>query len=164
MLLDLVVDHGMRVLEEFEDRPDALGESRILAWHAAVADAMITDWKRTRDRARAQEALDLYERLLTAAPTDARFLRATAILAEALARLDLALSCWRTLAAGTAAQSERWYEARFHQISLLADTDPDRARAVMDQHKQLNPDFGPDPWGARLRQLDERIPGQEPSP
>jgi tetratricopeptide (TPR) repeat protein len=164
MFLDLVVEHGMRVLEEFEDRPDALGESRILAWHAAVADAMLTDWQSTRDRARAEEALDLYERLLTAAPTDARFLRATAILAEALARLDLALSCWRTLAAGTAALSERWYEARFHQISLLADTDPDRARAVMDQHKQLNPDFGPDPWGARFRKLDERIPGQEPSP
>jgi len=164
VFLDLVVEHGRRVLDEFADRPDALGESRILAWHAAVADAMITDWQRTHDRARAQEALGLFERLLTAAPTDARFLRATAILAEAVARLDLALSCWRTLAAGTAPLSERWYEARFHQISLLADTDPDRARAVMDQHKQLNPDYGPDPWGARLRQLDLRIPGREPAP
>jgi hypothetical protein len=54
---------------------------------------------------------------------------------------------------------------------LLADLDPARARAVLDQHKQLNPDYGPDPWGVRLEQLDGRLPrapndgrvqGQEP--
>jgi hypothetical protein len=113
----------------------------------------------------------LYERLLTAAPTDARFLHATAILAEELSNDQLALSCWRTLAAGTPPQTDRWYEARFHQMSLLADIDPGRARAVMDQHKQLNPEYGPDPWGVRLEQLDGRLPdppaarqtpGQEP--
>ena len=27
----------------------------------------------------------------------------------------------------------------------------------MDQHKQLNPDYGPDPWGPRLQTLDWRL-------
>jgi tetratricopeptide (TPR) repeat protein len=156
--LALVVDHGLRVLEEFKERPKALSQKRILAWHAAVAEAMLLDFQRGGDPARAAQALALYERLLTAAPTDARFLHATAILARELSNDQLALSCWRTLAAGTPPQTDRWYEARFHQISLLADIDPDRARAVMDQHKQLNPDYGPDPWGVRLEQLDLRIP------
>ncbi len=163
----LVVVHGQRVIREFQDSADALGQRRILAWHAAVAEAMMIDWQQSRDAARAGRALELYERLLAAVPTDVRFLRATAILSEELSRLDRALSCWRTLAAGTTAFTERWYEARFHQITLLADIDPVRARAVMNQHKQLNPDYGPDPWGTRLRQLDLRIPGAtaaEPAP
>ena len=167
--LELVVEHGLRVLDEFKDSPDALSQTRILAWHAAVAEAMLRDWQRRGDPGRGAAALALYERLLTAVPTDARFLHATAILAQALSRRDLALSCWRTLAAGTPAQTDRWYEARFHQISLLADIDPARARAVMDQHKQLNPDYGPDPWGVRIEQLDLRLPkapnqGQAPGP
>ena len=161
--LALVVDHGQRVLREFRDDPDALGRTRILAWHAAVAEAMMVDWQQTRRTARAGAVLELYERLLAAVPTDARFLRATAILSEELSRLDQALSCWRTLAAGTTALTERWYEARFHQFTLLAEIDPVRARAVMDQHRQLNPDYGPDPWGTRLRELDLRIPGAPPS-
>ena len=28
----------------------------------------------------------------------------------------------------------------------------------MNQHTQLNPDYGPDPWGARLKGLDGQIP------
>jgi len=155
--LQLVVDHGLRVLEEFKDRPDALSQTRILAWHAAVAEAMLQVWQRAGDPGRGALALALYERLLTVAPRDARFLHATATLAQALSNNQLALSCWRTLAAGTPPQTDRWYEARFHQISLLADIDPARARAVMDQHRQLNPDYGPDPWGVRLRQLDLRL-------
>jgi len=173
LYLELVVDHGLRVLEEFKDRPDALSQTRILAWHAAVAEAMLRDWQRAGDPGRGAQALALYERLLTAVPTDARFLHSTATLAQALSKNRLALSCWRTLAAGTPPQTDRWYEARFHQISLLADIDPARARAVMDQHRQLNPDYGPDPWGVRLEQLDVRLPrapndgqaqGREPPP
>ncbi len=161
---ELVLRHGRRVIAEYEDRPDALTQTRVLAYHAAVAEAHLIDWQRGGDPIQAAAALALYERLLTAAPGDARFLRATAILSEALDRVEQALQCWRTLVAGSPFTSDRWYEAKFHVISLLAETDPTRARAVMDQHKQLNPGYGPEPWASRLRQLDARIPagaGQE---
>ena len=52
--------------------------------------------------------------------------------------------------------SGAWYEARYHQIALLADIDPARARIVMDQHRTLNPDYGPEPWASRLAALDKR--------
>ena len=58
---------------------------------------------------------------------------------------------------GTAGGSDAWFEARYQLIRLLAETDPDRARLVMRQHKALNPSYGPEPWGVKLRVLDLRL-------
>jgi hypothetical protein len=156
--LQLVVHHGQRILTEFEDQPEALSQRRVLVYYSTVAGALLQLAESGGGRAQAQQALDLYEKLLAAAPTDARILRATAVLSERLDNIDQALRCWRTLAAGSTIGTEAWYEARFHLITLLAEIDPARARAVMDQHKQLNPDYGPEPWSSRMRQLDLRIP------
>jgi tetratricopeptide (TPR) repeat protein len=156
--LQLVVHHGQRILTEFEDQPEALSQRRVLVYYSTVAAALLQLAEADGGRAPAQQALDLYEKLLAAAPTDARILRATAVLSERLDNIDQALRCWRTLAAGSTIGTEAWYEARFHLITLLAEVDPARARAVMDQHKQLNPDYGPEPWSSRMRQLDLRIP------
>jgi tetratricopeptide (TPR) repeat protein len=156
--LQLVVHHGQRILTEFEDQPDALSQRRVLVYYSTVAEALLQLAEAGGGPPQARQALDLYEKLLAAAPTDARILRATAVLSEGLDNIDQALRCWRTLAAGSTIGTEAWYEARFHLITLLADVDPARARAVMDQHKQLNPDYGPEPWSSRMRQLDLRIP------
>jgi hypothetical protein len=153
-----VIRHGRRILQESEGQPDALSKRRVLAYHATVAEAMLAQAERSGDRQEAREALDLYEKLLAAAPTDARFLRATAVLSERFDDIDQALRCWRILAAGSTVGSEGWYEAKFHLITLLADVDPARARAVMDQHKQLHPGYGPEPWSSRMKQLDLRLP------
>jgi hypothetical protein len=34
----------------------------------------------------------------------------------------------------------------------------------MDQHKQFHPNYGPDPWGAKLKGLDELIPAASAPP
>lgn len=154
--LDLVVTHGRRVVAEFADDPEALSRPRVLSYHAAVAEALMTAGE-LGDAARTSEALDLYETLLAARPRDAGFLRAVALLSERLDRVDRAIDCWRTLVAAGSGDPA-WFEAKFHLISLLARSDPARARAVMDQHKQLNPDYGPEPWSGRLRELDGRLP------
>ncbi|MHC4218607.1 MAG: hypothetical protein ACYSU7_09155 [Planctomycetota bacterium] len=154
----LVVHHGQRILDEFKDQPDALQQRRVLVYYATVAEALLQLAEAGGGRQQAVLAMALYETLLEAAPTDARFLRAAAVLSERLDDVDLALRCWRTLAAGSTIGTEGWYEAKFHLITLLADEDPARARAVMDQHKQLNPGFGPEPWASRMRQLDLRLP------
>ena len=101
--------------------------------------------------------MELYEAILSVRPRDAKVLRAAANLSERLGKIDRALECWRLLAAGAEAGTEPFYEAKFHLISVLADVDPARARLVMDQYKQLNPDYGPQPWAARLLALDRRI-------
>ncbi|MHC4079904.1 MAG: hypothetical protein ACYS15_01510 [Planctomycetota bacterium] len=157
--LKLVVRHGRRILREFEGQPDALTRRRVIVYHATVAEALAVEAERGDNSEQARQALGLYETLLSVAPTDARFLRAAALLSERLDEMERALGCWRTLVAGSAVGTEAWFEARFHVITLLAEIDPIRARAVMDQHKQLNPDYGPEPWASRLRQLDLRIPG-----
>ena len=114
-------------------------------------------WEENGDENRGRAALFLFEKLLAKKPRTATFLRSTAILAEKFGTTDRALECWRSLASGSPQASDGWYEAKFRLISLLVATDLPRARQVMDQHKQLYPTFGPDPWGARLRGLDELI-------
>jgi tetratricopeptide (TPR) repeat protein len=156
--LRLVIRHGRRILQEYEGQPDALSQRRVLVYHATVAEALQLEAHRTGNRLQAEQALDLFEKLLAVAPSDARLLRAAARLSEQLGRIEQALGCWRTLVAGSAVGTEAWFEARYHLIALLVEVDPARARAVMDQHKQLNPDYGPEPWASRMRQLDLRIP------
>ncbi len=155
--LDLVVHTGQRILSEFEGSVEALGRPSVLAYYLAVADALTQQWQRRGQADSAQRALALYEAVLAVRPRDAAVLRAAAGLAERLGQTDRALACWRLLVAGSEAGTEPWYEAKFHLISLLAEVDPVRARLVMDQYKQLNPEYGPQPWAARLLALDRRI-------
>lgn len=161
--LQMIVRFGGRVLREYEQDSDRLSDPTVLAWHAAVADAAMQLWELTDEPAMGRRALFLYnDILLEHRPDNARFLRATAILSEAFDDLDRALECWRRLVAGLPTDSDQWFEAKFRLISVLAETDPPRARAVMDQHRQLNPDYGPQPWGARMRALDRRLPNAAP--
>ncbi len=155
--LDLVVHSGQRILSEFEGSAGALDRPSVLAYYVAVADALTQQWQRRGQAVSAQRALELYEAVLAVRPRDATVLRAAAGLAERLGKTDRALACWRLLIAGSEAATDPWYEAKFHLISLLAEVDPVRARLVMDQHKQLNPEYGPQPWAARLLALDRRI-------
>ena len=103
-------------------------------------------------------ALYLFEKLLAARPRNASFLRSTAVLSERLGDQAKALDCWRLLVAGVENGSDAWFEAKFHLIKILSATDPKRAREVMDQHKQFNPEYGPDPWGGMLKGLDAQLP------
>ena len=47
-------------------------------------------------------------------------------------------------------------------IRVLAQVDGRRARAVLDQHRVLYPDLGPEPWGTELQQLDASLAGVAP--
>lgn len=159
-----VVHFGGRVLREYEDDPDALEDRTVLSYHAVVADAAMRLWQRTGNDEMGRTALFLFEeKLLEHRPNSAGFLRSAAVLAEHFERPEFALECWRRLITGLPASSNDWFEARFKVISILATTDPQRARAVMDQFKLLHPDYGPDPWGPRLRALDARLYAAEES-
>jgi hypothetical protein len=166
-----VIQYGERVAANLGPGEEAAA----LTYLAAVADARFTLWERG-NLEQGSLALSLYaDRLLPAWPNNARVLRCTALLAEGVARRDdLALQCWRTLVAGLPMDRAEWYEAKFHHISVLARTDPALAVEVMEQHRALHPEYGPDPWGGRLRGLDQQLephrrggpvaPAQEPAP
>jgi hypothetical protein len=156
--IERIAQFGGRVLHEFKDDPNALDRPGAIGYYAAVAEATMALWDRSRDRALAEKSLFLYATLLSRRPSNAAFLRAAAILSEACDQPAKALDHWRTIVAGTQVGSANWYEAKFHQIQLLSKTDPARAREVLNQHKQLNPEYGPEPWGAKIKGLDELVP------
>lgn len=165
-----VVRHGQRILARRgfaapgidATQPHVDPDTAAIA--DAVAHAAAAVWRTDHDAIVRDLAIRLDRALLEAGYTSERVLRRYAELTEAAeARAD-ALDAWRALLAGFEVGSDGWYEARYHSLRLLAQLDPVRARVVMDQHKVLMPDFGPEPWGPRLRALDARIPAEPPGP
>lgn len=153
----LVVRYGGRMLREFHIDPADM-PTNVLSYHAIVAEAAMLIWERSRDEEQGRFALELYrDRLLLARPSNAAFLRSAAILGDHFGDDALALRCWRRLVSGLPTSERAWFEAKFHLIDVLSRSDRQRAREVMAQHRQLNPDYGPDPWGARLKGLDLRL-------
>lgn len=148
---------GERVLEEMGSDPESLAEARNYSYVMAIADAGFRLWEAGRSREIAAKAMALYENLLHVRPRNADFIERFALMAEVLDRPEEALEHWRQLVTGVDSQSERWYRAKYHQIALLKTLDPRRAREVMDQHRTLRPEYGPEPWRTRLRELDHSI-------
>jgi hypothetical protein len=156
--LDLVVRFGSRIVDEFSSDPGAIRRPGVLAYYVTLAEARFVLWERSPSSSRARSALELYLQVLEVRPHDAGSLRAAGLLSEHVGEPQRALEYWRLLAAGSPPGTHRWYEAKFRLITLLAEIDPARARAVMDQHKGLDPSLGPEPWASRFTALDERIP------
>lgn len=156
-VLESIVIYGGRVLREFEDQPDAPADVRIASIYITVADASRRLLHEHDDVERGRAALFLYRRLLEHHPRNGPFLREAALLAERFDELDFALDAWRRLLAGKPVASGAWYEARVHTLMILAQQDPERARAVLKQYRELHPDFGPEPWGSRLRKLAQTL-------
>ncbi len=155
--VDRMIKFGQRVLDEDDENDDQKLSRTQQSIQTAVAEAYLTRWERIGEEVDGRQSLSLFEQLLLDHPRNAHFLRSTAILNGAFDDPDRALECWRLLVAGLPEGGGDWYEAKFNVIDLLSRTDPIRARNVMDQHKLLHPEYGPDPWGARLRVLDARI-------
>lgn len=159
-----VVEWGSMVLAEVDLAPDAatrrqlLEAPAMLATLAAVAEAAARRWEATRDETMGRTAASRLDAVLTLRPNDSTALRFGAIVAHGLGQSSVALDRLRALLAGTPVGSTGWFEAKHRQISILAETDAPRAREVMDQLKSFHPDFGPAPWGERLRALDFKIP------
>jgi hypothetical protein len=157
VVLERLVKHGERVLES----PPAPGV-KITAPTAAVAEALLSLWRITGRREYGDRSLALHERLLDEAPRDAGYLEAVAMLAESLGPIDRSLEGWRRLVAGSRPGSDRWYNAKVHLLSILARRDPAHARVVLDQHKKLYPELGPEPWAARLRAVEAQLDAGPP--
>ena len=104
------------------------------------------------------EALDLRLELLERRPADAELLQRVARGAEQVGRPEIARDAWNRRLALLPVGSGEWFETRYAQLRSLAASDPDAARTVLRrQHRVLYPDYGPDPWGPKLRVLDESL-------
>ncbi len=157
-----VVAFGSRLIDQAGADGTPASDPRVLPIANAVADAAARLWASTSDTAMRDRALDIDRKLVALEAPPAVALRRFAELAEPAGDAKGALDAWRRLMAASDPASASWLEARYHTIRLLARTDPARAREAMNQFKLLRPDFGPKPWGDRLRELDKQL-GPSPS-
>jgi len=155
--LNLVIQYGRRIVQRHEQSDGTLDARTLSAYRGTLAEALKRRWEVDGGADNAEAALQQINVLLQTQPNNRRFLRAAGLLAEAADRPQRALQCWRRIVSGTDEQAEGWYEAKYHVIKLLIQLDSAKAREVMDQHKHLHPEYGPPPWDAKLRELDERL-------
>ncbi|MDX9912359.1 MAG: hypothetical protein RBS39_11065 [Phycisphaerales bacterium] len=150
-----LVRFGSLVLAQFDGPPDAA----MAGVMDTVSDAAAFLWiekndEVMRDRSRSLDRL-LIERTLASRGAMRRY----AELSEAAGDNAEALSAWRTLGNALTPDEDEWYEAKYNLFRLLALSDQARAAEAVRQHGVLNPEFGPDPWGSRIREMYQMLVG-----
>ncbi|MAB82533.1 MAG: hypothetical protein CMJ24_03735 [Phycisphaerae bacterium] len=152
-----LIYYGNLLLQEAASIPEALEAPGMVAVASIVAKAGLESWLSSRDDQMAVDSWRLYGELLAAHPRNQEFLRGRGLLSPSQGDLDEAMRCWRILMVGTSSGSVPWFEARTNLIELLSEADPARADDVLRQHRVLFPDWGPEPWGERLRDVSKRL-------
>lgn len=152
-----VLQHGLRVLDQFPDPAVALKDASIAAVYNTVAAAAKDLWDGEHDPEMRDIALRLDDALIGSGKLTGAALKRRATLAESAGDNARALDDWRTLLAAQELATEPWYEARANSLRLLAITDPDAAREVLRQHVLLYPQYGPEPWGPIIKEIDFRL-------
>jgi hypothetical protein len=165
MLAKQVVRYGSRVLDTAPAGTEK--DAGIVATRDSVAQAAGAIWLAEKDRQMLDLAIKLDRTQIDTGNRTASSLRRLGELIEARGGegdTKLALAAWRELLSGLPNASPEWYEARYESLRLLSLTDPAEAAQVMTQHKVLHPDYGPEPWGRKLADLEAKIGVQAPPP
>lgn len=158
-----VVRYGARILES----QNIAADSGLAAMRDSVAQAAAVIWRAENDVRMRDLAIKIDGEQLETGQRTASSLRRLGELLDAAGDQARALAAWRELLNGLQVGSPDWYEARYESLRLLLETSPAEAAAAMQQHKVLHPDFGPEPWGTKLRELDAKIgaiPPPQPAP
>ncbi|MBL0922178.1 MAG: hypothetical protein IBJ10_08640 [Phycisphaerales bacterium] len=134
-----------------------LNDAARLTVRVYVGEAAAWLWDNAQDAPALELAIEMHRLALERQPNDGALLRRMATLSAAHGDTRAALGAWTRLLAGADVASPAWFEARAHVIELTAIDNPDGAREMLAQHRALHPDYGPAPWGPRLRALDERL-------
>jgi hypothetical protein len=157
-----VIRYGARVIDQYTKDGTALADPAVYSLYNSVADAAAKVWDAEQDTSMRDLALKLDGQLEKNGNPPATVLRRHARLSESDGDVSAAQEDWRTLLAGLSPTDPAWFEARFQSLRLLAALDPPKAREAMKQYRVLHPDFGPEPWGPKLKELDTKL-GPEPT-
>jgi hypothetical protein len=123
----------------------------------AIAEALSVATVGLSNETLAARGLAIGNELRTRDPKDPATLEALGTIAASGPDLALAAECFRELVAGSSIGTDRWFRAKVSLIRVLSKTDPARARAVLEQHVKLQPDYGPPPFGDQLRELEREL-------
>lgn len=151
-----VLKYGQRVLEQFGAAPDA-GDAGVAMLMGVVASAALDVASDNPADEMLKLAVKLDTLVTTAQPTNADALRRLALSAELTGDRQKALDLWRTLSSGYEAGSLAFFEAKYNTIRLLEMASRLAAAKAIAQHAVLYPEYGPEPWGSKLKQLHEKL-------
>lgn len=110
----------------------------------------------TDDPTRDAIAMRLGRVLLERGSPTGQAVRELAAISERLGNAEVELLAWSVLLAASSSDEEAWWEARYHTLRLLTESDPAKAAEIYDQHKALYPLPGLLPW---TRMIDELFGG-----
>lgn len=152
-----VVNRGARVLTQFEPIDERGSDTTVVGLLDTIAEAATAAWRASGDVAMRDVAIETDKRLLGLGRQSADSLRRLAVASEDSGDLDTAIDAWRTLLSGLRDGSAGWFEARVESIRVLTRIDRGRALQVLEQHRTLYPEYGPEPWGGQLRELERTL-------
>lgn len=130
------------------DSPEAIaGTKNALAVNSKLAyyDESLGRWK---------EAAVRLDKIVTAMPSDKKYLRRAGIAHFQAGEFAPALEHWRKLLGGIQGGSEEWLEAKYYQLACLAKTDRASAVKVWKQFKLLFPEINSAAWKEKFATLD----------
>ncbi len=102
-------------------------------------------------------AAELSRKLIAAFPRDTNYLRLAATSEFELRNYEKSRELWRVLARGLEDPSTGWYEAKYHVIACLVETNQDEASKVYRQFALLHPNIKDTNWRSKFKQLSQRI-------
>lgn len=153
-----VVRAGLRLLEASGERLSPEGR-RGIRENVASAASLLAD----EEPEMAKLAFEYDRALFDEAAAPPPVLRRLAASAELFGEKSLAVRVWDAFAGVFDPPAPEWFEARFNVIRLTASHDPKGARAALDEHAALYPEWGPEPWGKRFATLDLSLPSGAPA-
>ncbi len=168
-----VTVHGRHVIAQFGPLVEALPSQPAAFGVVTRVAGAAAELGLSGDAEARALALALDREILRAIPNSMDALRRVAMLSEVGRDRGTAIDAWRTLSQGLPEGSADWFQARFNFFRVLAESDRDAdrqaARVAIHQHTTLYPTYGPEPWGSRIRGLEQVLggplrDGTEPGP
>lgn len=153
-LAQTVLIYGVRVLEGVP--PDA-SDAASVNLRDTLAEAACVLWRSEADAGMRDLAIKLDKQQLACGKRTAPSLRRLGELLEIISERTESLEAWQELLLGLKQGTPEWFEARYESLRVLTILNSGEAAAVMQQHKVFYPEYGPAPWGEKLKQLDADI-------
>ncbi len=152
-----VVLHGRRVIDQLGGTASVLSSPAVITLHRTVAKSAMDIWRVTGEVEMKDLAVKLDRTVLTVAPGATDSLQRLAEIYEKGGEIDAAMDCWKRLGAGIDVDKPEWFQARYETARLLAIRDASKAAVLLAQHAVLYPDYGPEPWGSKLKALHDQV-------
>lgn len=133
------------------DSPESLSKTKnALAVNSKLAhyDEELGRWK---------EAAARLDKIVTALPSDKKYLRRAGIAHFQAGEFATSLDLWRKLLSGLQSGSDEWFEAKYHQLVCLSKTDKPGGLKVWKQFKLLFPEVTSPAWKDRFVQLEKQF-------